>query len=201
MWGENWGEMIWGSASSASAVQVPLGPWSLILLGFMLGLCAVYASRNRKARMFTLTIVLLVPLVSTIAATLPHTFSNGTPANADQVNANFEALLTSVNTLEQRVEMMESVLSVGDGDIVKLKGSVITIDASTSLKIDSANTLDISGINQTNIKGGILRLNNGSVPNARVLDPVQVTCVAPALGAAFVCTGNILPPGNPSSLN
>ena len=193
MWGENWGEMIWGSANSASAVQVPLGPWALILLGFMLGLCAVYANRNRKTRLLPFAIVLAVPVVSAIAATLPHTFANGTTANADQVNANFDELLTNLNALEQRVALLESALTVSDNGFVTLEGLNVTIKAST--------TLDLSSSVVTSIKGSTLILNNGALPNARVNDPVQVTCIAPALGAAFVCNGFISPSGNPTTLN
>ena len=103
MWGEKWGEMIWGIASAAP-VQIPFGPWALIALGFVLGVCAVYANRSRMARVVPFVMVLLVPMVSVIAVNLPHTFSNGTIADADQVNDNFSAIASSINQNLSSVE-------------------------------------------------------------------------------------------------
>ena len=102
MWGENWGEMIW---SGGSAVQVPVGPWALILLGFILGVCAVFANRSRAARVVPFLMVFLVPVASVIAINtplplpLPNSFSNGEIADANEVNANFTTL--EDNTAEQ----------------------------------------------------------------------------------------------------
>ena len=91
MWGQSWGQMIWGKGSLA-AVQIPFGPWTLLCLGFVLGICAVYANRSRMARIVPFVMVLLVPVVSVIAVNIPNVFQNGTIADADQVNENFSVL-------------------------------------------------------------------------------------------------------------
>ena len=47
---------------------------------------------------------LLVPLVVTACTvTVPNTFVNGTPADADQVNANFDAVEIAVNDNDARL--------------------------------------------------------------------------------------------------
>ena len=91
MWGENWGDMIWGGAGVPVAM-VPISAWALLILGFVLGITAVLARNSHLARMFPFTFFLLVPFVAVVAVNLPHTFSNGTVADANQVNENFSAV-------------------------------------------------------------------------------------------------------------
>ncbi|MEM7543265.1 MAG: hypothetical protein AAF384_17020 [Pseudomonadota bacterium] len=89
MWGENWGTMIWGGGLSIETV--PLGPWALVLLGAVIGFCGVFANRRRLARV-PLLFALLVPVMSAIALGIPNVFTNGTMADANEVNANFAAI-------------------------------------------------------------------------------------------------------------
>jgi hypothetical protein len=91
MWGNDWGTMIWGS-SVAVPTFGPVG-WA-ILLGAFLGATAVIYRRplSKVATPLALLSVVLLPLVA-IALTLPHTFVNGTIADADEVNANFAAVV------------------------------------------------------------------------------------------------------------
>ena len=55
--------------------------------------------RTRWLTHLTVTTLLVVPLAAVAAVTLPHSFTDGTVAEADQVNANFDALATEVNSL------------------------------------------------------------------------------------------------------
>ncbi|MEM7542272.1 MAG: hypothetical protein AAF384_11920 [Pseudomonadota bacterium] len=89
MWGETWGSMIWGGG--ASPTVVPFGFWSTLILGLVLGGCIVLANRHRAARV-PIAFMLLGVGMGGAALTLPHTFTNGTVADADEVNANFAAL-------------------------------------------------------------------------------------------------------------
>jgi hypothetical protein len=61
------------------------------------------------------TTVLLVPLAA-YASTLsvPHTFVNGTTADADEVNANFSAIESAVNDNDGRITTLESAPTPGD---------------------------------------------------------------------------------------
>ena len=96
MWSEMWGTMVWGS------VSVPLlGPLGLLVLGALLGTTATVLGRTRPwvARAAASLGIVVVPLVA-IAASVPNTFVNGTVADADEVNANFSALVGSVSDLE-----------------------------------------------------------------------------------------------------
>ena len=88
MWGENWGELIWGGAL---ARQVPIGPWALLMLGALLGICAVKGKSHLAARIIPVVVIVMLPVIAMGTAPL-ITFVNGTIADAEEVNANFEAL-------------------------------------------------------------------------------------------------------------
>jgi hypothetical protein len=88
MWGQSWGQMIWGQVQAVPA----LGFWGTILLGAVLGALGtrrLRGARPRRAAAVALAVALLVPIS---ARALPFVFSNGTVADATQVNANFAAL-------------------------------------------------------------------------------------------------------------
>jgi hypothetical protein len=89
MWGQKWGQMVWGTAASA----VPaVGLWGILLLGCLLGIFAVLYLRNaRKVGLAVSLLVLLVPLSA--LASVPFIFANGAVADATQINANFAAVI------------------------------------------------------------------------------------------------------------
>jgi len=91
MWGDNWGTMIWGGISSVPS----LGPSGMIgLIGALLA-TAWLAQRLRRSALAT-TIMLLatiaIPLAAVAATSLPNLFTNGTVADADEVNENFNTI-------------------------------------------------------------------------------------------------------------
>src|SRR5215831_994512 len=89
MWGRTWGQMLWGTAPSVPAV----GVWLLLLLAAGLILFGVrrLGGRPRTMGLAALLLALAIPLTAR-ALTLPFSFTNGTIADANQVNANFNAL-------------------------------------------------------------------------------------------------------------
>ena len=91
MWGEDWGTMIW------SGIPVPMmGPlgWTFLLGALVGALVILYRKPLSKAKTaVALLVIALVPLIAIGQVTLPNTFTNGTVADADEVNANFDALL------------------------------------------------------------------------------------------------------------
>ncbi len=97
-WGENWGVMVWGAAPSAvpSMDGLGLGLLALVLIGL-----AIRGLRSRA----TLGLMVLASFVGAAdlaeaQVTIPNTFSDGTPALASEVNANFQALASAVNAAD-----------------------------------------------------------------------------------------------------
>ena len=97
-WGENWGEMVWGPAVSVPSVPAV----GLFVLALALLTTAAWRLRARKALHSALAI-LVVPMLAGVLSSpahaqvsVPHTFTNGTPADADEVNANFEAVVDGI---------------------------------------------------------------------------------------------------------
>ncbi len=88
MWGENWGHFHWGSPVNMPA----LGPVGFLILGCLLGVSGVLLLRSgRKTAGALAAFLVLVPFTA-FATTVPFIFTNGTVADATQVNANFTAL-------------------------------------------------------------------------------------------------------------
>lgn len=92
MWGDDWGLLLWG----APAVPT-LGPAGLALLVTLLGGAGWAALRPKRAHAATtfllLALGLAAPLAAFAAISVPYVFVNGTPADADEVNANFQTLI------------------------------------------------------------------------------------------------------------
>jgi len=92
MGGEDWGTMIWSGAAQVPALD-PFG-WTF-LLGVLVGAAVLHYRRplSKAGIRVALAALAIAPLIAIAQVTLPHTFANGTVADADQVNANFEAIL------------------------------------------------------------------------------------------------------------
>ena len=107
MWGTgSWGEMIWGGGG----VQVPLlGPGGLVLMVLAIVGAAIALRRRRPGWIAACLAVALLPLApraSTIG--VPYVFTNGTIANANDVNANFGTLAQESNTQDARIAALEA---------------------------------------------------------------------------------------------
>ncbi|MGH0031026.1 MAG: hypothetical protein ACQGVC_14625 [Myxococcota bacterium] len=102
MWNQLWGQMSWGTA------VVP-GPGAGALLGVALAMLLVgwWATRRRAVRPLAALLLvsgLAVPIAVYATVTLPYTFSNGSVADADEVNANFAALVAAVEANQDRLD-------------------------------------------------------------------------------------------------
>ena len=102
VWGENWGEMVWGA--SAPPAAVPLTGWpGLFLLLTVLLVTALWKMKRMPRQVgLTLSVFLLVPVliaphISTWTGTSWYTFINGEVADANEVNGNFEALADALD--------------------------------------------------------------------------------------------------------
>ena len=97
-WGEDWGTLTWGAAIAA----VPsMGKLAVLVLVLALGgLAARFIQRGRAVAsllVIGLTLPMLAPVANAQTVSVPNTLSNGSLAEADAMNANFEAVRTGVN--------------------------------------------------------------------------------------------------------
>ena len=97
-WGEDWGTLTWGAVIAA----VPtMGKRGVLVLALGLGGLAARFIQRGRAVASLLVIGLVLPMLSPVAnaqtVSVPNTFSNGSLAEADAMNANFEAVRTGVN--------------------------------------------------------------------------------------------------------
>lgn len=120
MWGsERWGEMVWGGVAVPT---LPFGMLVLLMLGcFLAGGYFLRPGRRGPRGYVAAGILFMVPL-SVVALTLPHTFVNGTIADADEVNANFAALasgpeIESCPAGMSRIDMPRTTLCYATGPI------------------------------------------------------------------------------------
>jgi hypothetical protein len=98
-WGdENWGEMIWGQSVSAVPSLEGAG---VALLAAVLLVAAAWRLRRRSvvASLFTLALALPLTVRAVDLVPVPNTFSNGSVANPEEVNANFDGLELGSNIL------------------------------------------------------------------------------------------------------
>ena len=101
-WGENWGEMVWGS--SAPPAAVPMTGWpGLFLLLTVLVVTALWKMKRMPRQVgLTLSLFLLVPVmiaphITTWNGLTWYAFINGEVADANEINLNFEAIASILN--------------------------------------------------------------------------------------------------------
>lgn len=87
--------------------------------------------------LFVCCLILVLSTPTFAQTTVPNTFTSGAPANADEVNANFNALLTAINVLEAKVAALESAdnsLTIAD-----VAGAYKLLSLSTKTGSNAAN--------------------------------------------------------------
>ena len=106
MWGQDWGALVWSSQA------VPLmGPAGWLLLGAAMAAALLRVRRRAPGALAGVAVlaVAALPLAALAAQiVLPHTFSNGTPADADEVNENFDVLVVESNDQDDRIGALET---------------------------------------------------------------------------------------------
>ncbi|MCH2185950.1 tail fiber domain-containing protein [Myxococcota bacterium] len=142
-WGEDWGTMLW--SSTATPVPGLEGLGLGLLLGALSASAAWVLGRRRPAMgLFTLLVALVIPIaVAAGTITIPHTFTNGTPANADEVNANFVAVKTGVDDNAADIATQAATLASQGPHTVPGTGSqntAVGVDALASNTSGDTNT-------------------------------------------------------------
>jgi hypothetical protein len=170
MWGLNWGQMIWGQGTPVPT----LGFWGLMVLLAALGALGVRRLRGGRPRLvggIALGLLLLMPIS---ARALPFTFTNGTVADADQVNANFAAVASAQvvgpSASANLVDLVSNGGSLCNGQTgsttLPLRigpdgiGDFFTIPTGQTLVVNSV-TVQVNST-QPSVVVRIQRINNGS---------------------------------------
>ena len=129
MWGaENWGSMVWGGITP---VPVPLtSPIGIVILVAALIGCGIVSLRSRLPKYTTwlsVGMLLIVPITAYAAIiSVPNTFTNGTIADATEVNANFDGIVSESNAQHARIAALESQLATFASQILALQTDVST---------------------------------------------------------------------------
>jgi hypothetical protein len=109
MWGQNWGQMIWGRASASvpalSGVALLLLSLLLLVIGYRLG------KRQRAPRWLPWitgigAALLPAAVVRATTFTVPFVFSNGTVADATQVNSNMSTIAAEIDRLRKQTAVV-----------------------------------------------------------------------------------------------
>jgi hypothetical protein len=87
MWALDWGQMHWGQTTSVPSLWF----WGAALLSAALLLVGARLLRRGQPRTVGIAALLAALLIPISVRAVPFTFSNGTVADAKQVNANFAA--------------------------------------------------------------------------------------------------------------
>jgi hypothetical protein len=134
-WGnEVWGVMIWGDASPLPG----LGFLGLAALIAVLAATATWTLRRRRTGLALTSMLVLLAIPLAVAAgtlTLPNTFLNGTIADANQVNANFDAVKTEVDDNDGRITTLET----------NINASTINSGTLSTNRYDAYSDLAVSG--------------------------------------------------------
>jgi hypothetical protein len=105
VWGQSWGTLIWGGEQHA----VPaMSSWTLALLSLALLALGYRMGKRRRAPLWlpwatgVVAALLPVAIVRASTFTVPVPFSNGTVADATQVNQDLNAIAAEVDSLRKQ---------------------------------------------------------------------------------------------------
>ena len=110
MWGSGtWGQMIWGGPGEAVPLLAPGG--LLLLVVLMIASTSIALRRGHSTLSISLFVLaLLVPIAGYAASVaVPNVFTNGTIADADEVNANFDAVAVAINDNDTKVDAVSAL--------------------------------------------------------------------------------------------
>ncbi|MFT5442099.1 MAG: hypothetical protein ACI8W3_001141 [Myxococcota bacterium] len=136
-WGENWGEMVWNSIAAVPSMG-KLGGLVLVLgLG---GIAARFIQRGRAVAsllVIGLVVPMLAPAANAQTVSVPNTLTNGSLAEADEVNANFEAVRSGVNMALTSADVTELTQftngTTADADEVNANFTAVVDGVNTAL--------------------------------------------------------------------
>jgi hypothetical protein len=176
-WGEDWGTLTWGAAIAA----VPsMGKLAVLVLVLALGGLAARFIQRGRAVASLLVIGLTLPMLAPVAnAQLDggifdlHIFTDGTPALASEVNANFSGL---ADALDVTVPNSFANSGIADANLVNDNFDVLktAVDTFTTDLAAATSATDTA-------------FNNGSVQGAASVDITTDNAAAAAAAGSAAC--------------
>ena len=195
-----------GNDDLGSTPVPAMGPLYLALLaGALLGAASVLYRKRLVQAALTCSIVALAlaPFVAVALASVPHTFVNGTVADANEVNENFSSIVDSLNSVEHfLIEIDPSFhgplpvthqfsLSEERAAILLISGSAFSSSPGQEIGVlVSINGFSFSSKVFTNVASSHVALMPGL--SAHILPAGTNTVVVQALNASTQLDGNDL---------
>ena len=176
-WGENWGEMVWGSSAPPAAVPMTGWPGLFLLLTVLLVTALWKMNRIPRQVGLTLSVFLLVPVliaphISTWTGTNWYTFINGEVADANEVNGNFEALADALD-----VTVPNSFANSGIADANEINSNFEVLKAAVDTFTNNMDAATSATETAT---------QNGCVAGGGTWDAGTSTCTAASTYNCFV---------------
>lgn len=146
----NWGDEAWGEMLWTQIVSVPALGWSALLIAALcVSTAGAWALRKRRPGLALPLLLVLVVLPLTVAAAtinVPHIFSNGTVADANEINQNFGVLVTESNAQDIRLSSVESsVVHTHPGsDITSQVGDADTVDGVHASELEESAEIGVA---------------------------------------------------------
>lgn len=137
-------------------------------------------------RFVTLAFVACSTIAVAAPVTIPHTFTAGTPANAAHVNANFQALVTAINTLSDRVDRLDGTTPVTAADVV---GTYTLSGLMVQVFIDGVSTARVDHVASGAMSGTVIFNADGTGSNTISMNVSQMNMPKLANVASTVVTG------------
>jgi hypothetical protein len=166
MWGLQWGQFLWGRSTPIPAI----GFWGTMLLGAVLGVVGVRLLRGAKPRTLgalALGLALIVPL--TARAITLISFTNGTLADANQVNANFAAL-TPVSGFNEMVSLpaIGAQTDIVSPTFVAPRAMTCTVTVETSLLEPVSSPAGTVFVREIKVENGVASFATAPPQNGAV---------------------------------
>jgi hypothetical protein len=129
---------------------------------------------SKSTKYLIIAIVSFLGLSALAAGTLPFTFKAGDPIKADEINANFAALESSVATKQAAI----TTTPCGSGQFITGVG----VDGTLTCAVDQIGSAGSSGVSSLNGKTGSLAIEGGDGVTVETLDDGKVMISSSASG-------------------
>jgi hypothetical protein len=191
--------MLWGQLAAVPALSF----WGVILLAAVLGVLGgrrLRSGRPRTLGMIALGLALLVPIS---ARALPFTFTNGTVADATQVNANFAALVAGQGLAPTATSNLVDLGPGGNGcpgqapSVIPIAQAIGSDGILRPFSIPTGQTLVLTSLNITFMLGSgsanhgiFVEVLRSSLNGGQQFDEAIVTLDAQGGGSAAINLGS-----------